>query len=314
MKPEQKIKLFLKKLIGNTSKKEEQTLLELCEVDEILKSQWENYEEIETKSKPPQFDAIFDRIEKQRKIRKMPLHFFAIAATFALLVSISIFSYLTFYNNHNINYLAHSTGKGERIEFLLNDGTKIWLNSESELKYPEKFDDERIVELTGEAYFEVAKNAQKPFIIKTGDISIKVTGTAFNVSNYLQQPNTEIVLAEGSVEILINNKEIETKLLVNERFNYEKENGKYTIEQAEIQEFSAWKNGELIFNDIDLLKLAFEMEKWYGVKFEIAQNTENHHFTFKISKESLDETIELVSFLAPLQFERHADKIVIKNK
>ena len=127
--------------------------------------------------------------------------------------------------------------KGKTYKLLLSDGTKIWLNSETEITYPTRFvGNKRVVNLIGEAFFEVAKNKEKPFIVNANGMEVKVLGTSFNISCYTTDKTFNTTLINGSVSVKTNNKEAQT-IVPSEQLTYYKESEQTTIHTV-IQSFS----------------------------------------------------------------------------
>ncbi|MCR8562007.1 FecR family protein, partial [Mucilaginibacter sp. BJC16-A38] len=141
-----------------------------------------------------------------------------------------------------------TTPNGGQWQVTLPDGTKVWLNSASSLTYPASFEMQktRVVQLTGEAYFEVAKDKLHPFIVKTAIQSVQVLGTHFNINSYSEEPTVRTTLAEGSIKVT--NLAGEMKQLVPGKMSVLR-NGSLTIADANIEEALAWKNGYFRFND-----------------------------------------------------------------
>lgn len=159
--------------------------------------------------------------------------------------------------------------KGGQYQLVLIDGTKVWLNSASALKYPANFSaSERKVELTGEAYFEVAKNKNQPFVIVTGDQEIAVLGTHFNVNAYPDESNIKTTLIEGSVKVstlkssrTAGNDDVILKPGQQSIW----QQGAIKIKNADIEETLAWKNGYFIFENDNLNTIMRKLERWYDV-------------------------------------------------
>lgn len=156
----------------------------------------------------------------------------------------------------NVRTLAVRTNPGVVSAFDLPDGSKVWLNANSELRYPSDFNaDTRTVELTGQGYFEVTKNAHKPFIVKADkDYSVEVLGTSFNVSAYKDESMIETTLVEGSVKLNVvsGGKRMTQMLKPNEKAEYQKGAGKIKVFGVNTEYDTAWKNGEIIFRYINL--------------------------------------------------------------
>ena len=153
----------------------------------------------------------------------------------------------------NVRTLAVRTNPGVVSAFDLPDGSKVWLNANSELRYLSDFNaDTRTVELTGQGYFEVTKNAHKPFIVKADkDYSVEVLGTSFNVSAYKDESMIETTLVEGSVKLNVvsGGKRMTQMLKPNEKAEYQKGAGKIKVFDVNTEYDTAWKNGEIIFRN-----------------------------------------------------------------
>lgn len=174
----------------------------------------------------------------------------------------------------NLNYNELTTSEGGQYSVVLSDGTKVWLNATSTLRYPVRFDDqERVVELTGEAYFEVAKQ-EVPFYVKTEKQEIRVLGTSFNVKAYGDEDESRTTLLEGSVTILAHPlkdgaNSVELLLTPGDqavlRLNKES-----TVEKVDAERSIAWRSGLFSFQNEDLQSIMREFSRWYGVevKFE----------------------------------------------
>lgn len=165
-----------------------------------------------------------------------------------------------------------ATPRGGQYRLTLSDGTAVWLNAASVLKFPTAFlDKERVVELTGEAYFEVAKNAAKPFVVKAaGGTDVRVTGTHFNVSAYEEEPRQVVTLLEGAVTV--NQRPLQPGQQAFSR------NGRIGIAAADVDQAVAWKNGFFSFNDADIQTVMKELERWYDVKVKYEANLSDLRF------------------------------------
>lgn len=159
-----------------------------------------------------------------------------------------------------------STGKGETFKINLSDGTKVWLNASSSLKYAiaMNHDGQRIVELEGEGYFEVAKDIKRTFIVKTKKQKIAVLGTSFNVSAYEDDSKIVTTLVEGSVQLEYDNYK---KILVPNEQSILSENGIQT-KMVDVTSAIAWKNGVFIFNDEPLYEIMQKLSRWYNIEVE----------------------------------------------
>lgn len=165
----------------------------------------------------------------------------------------------------NVRTLAVRTNPGVVSAFDLPDGSKVWLNANSELRYPSDFNaDTRTVELTGQGYFEVTKNAHKPFIVKADkDYSVEVLGTSFNVSAYKDESMIETTLVEGSVKLNVvsGGKRMTQMLKPNEKAEYQKGADKIKVFDVNTEYDTAWKNGEIIFRNHPMDKVLKTLER-----------------------------------------------------
>lgn len=155
---------------------------------------------------------------------------------------------------------------GGEYRLTLSDGTKVWLNSATELKYPVKFvGDERVVHIRGEAYFEVARNPRKPFVVKTGhQMEVKVLGTHFNVSAYEEDRTIATTLAEGKVLVTDGKQMID--LVPNQQAVFEKTTGHFTRRDVDAYPYLSWKDGKFIFENETLENIMERVSRWYDVE------------------------------------------------
>jgi ferric-dicitrate binding protein FerR (iron transport regulator) len=155
--------------------------------------------------------------------------------------------------------------RGGEYSLVLADGTRVYLNSESQLKYPVQFPGNiREVELTGEAYFEVKRIIQKPFIVKTARMNIEVLGTSFNINAYENTDKVLTTLVEGSVKINVSGSQ-ETKLLKpDEQALFDIKSGRTEIRNVDVNLYTAWKDGRLNFFDTRLEDIMVTLARWYS--------------------------------------------------
>jgi transmembrane sensor len=178
---------------------------------------------------------------------------------------------------------------GGQYQVVLPDGTGVWLNSSSALSYPTEFSgNERRVKLTGEAYFEVAKNKDKPFYVEMNNVQVKVLGTHFNISAYADDNDLTTTLLEGSVQISKNGGLALLKpgqqAVIGSNANA------ITVSKANIKEAMAWKNGYFMFNDDNIVDIMKRVSRWYDVDIEYKGNFGAQRFggTFTRSKSITD--------------------------
>ncbi len=149
--------------------------------------------------------------------------------------------------------------------FILSDGTKVWLNAKSSLKFPVPFgENERIVYASGEVFLEVAKDTLRPFCVETQDVEIRVVGTTFNVKSYSDDYFTSITLVEGKVATYVHGACYE--LLPDRQLFFDRDHLKAEIREVNTEQYISWKEGMYIFNRQSLAEVTKILERWYDVK------------------------------------------------
>lgn len=176
--------------------------------------------------------------------------------------------------------------KGSEFKIVLGDGTRVWMNAQTKLSYPESFQGERReVFLTGEAYFEVVYDVEKPFVVKTADMGITVLGTSFNVKAYPEDEYVITTLVTGSVsqEYIKSGKEI--VLSPSDQAIYTKSNGVLKVGQVDVNEYISWKSGRIILKDCSLKEIFRELARWYDFEVEYRkEGLENTRFYINMDR------------------------------
>ncbi|WP_113639288.1 FecR family protein [Nubsella zeaxanthinifaciens] len=167
-------------------------------------------------------------------------------------------------NEDENEIITLSTPRGGQYKVTLSDGTKVWLNAESSIIYPTNFaENERKVQLVGEAYFEVTHNPKQPFIVATKSQNIKVLGTSFNVNAYKNDTRTITTLLSGSVQLNKKDNNPLAKLIPGQQAVLNNDN--VAVENVDATVFSAWKDGEFRFKASSLVDVLRQIERWYDV-------------------------------------------------
>ena len=211
---------------------------------------------------------------------------------------------------------------GKRSSILLSDGTKVWLNAGSKLIFPQKFSGKnRKVYLKGEAYFDVFKNKEVPFIVSTDNINVTVHGTEFNVRDNNSENESEVVLVEGAVSMkensMMNFLGKEIKLIPNQKAVYYKEDNKTKVDSdVDVNYYTSWKEGLLEFNRESILSVFKRLSRFYNVSFVTESSVElNRKISGKLDlKESLEVVMNVIADAAPITFRIDKDKIIINSK
>ncbi len=188
-----------------------------------------------------------------------------------------------------------------RIVVDLPDGTKVWLNSGSEITYPIVFNTtERRVHLTGEAYFKV-KKSETPFFVSNLGPEIKVYGTEFNVNSYANEDFVTVALAEGKVSL--NSEGKEQFIEPGQVSAFDKQSKSITVENADVVTYSSWREGKYIFRDTPLSSILRILQRQYNVTINLLNpNLGNYRYNATINNESLEQILQLLSISAPIKY------------
>ncbi|MEO8534636.1 MAG: FecR domain-containing protein [Flavobacterium sp.] len=220
------------------------------------------------------------------------------------------------------NQIAYNTLKvpyGKRFKITLSDGTVVRLNSGTTLRYPEQFgsNGNRNVYLTGEAFFEVAKDKLHPFIVNANQVDIEVLGTKFNVSAYPENPTVNSTLLEGSIQLYeVENKSNAVVLKPNQMATWQNNAKKITTKEVDPAFYAAWTKGELAFKDTPFSTIAKIIQRTYDIEI-INENSDlarqNFTGTIKVSESSVENILELLKRDTPFNYSIKQNTITITN-
>lgn len=285
-------------------------------------------EELKTTENQASMDKILDRLHhqiiKQEKEfilvpdrKKKFIAFFAKAAAILILPLLIYTAYLTtktsgkhYFESAEVTWQTVRTSAGMQSDFMLPDGSHVWLNAGSVLEYPVAFaHDIRQVKLTGEAFFDVKKDPSHPFIVNAGKMNIEVKGTRFNVCNYLNETNSEITLESGSVRLFAGNyKDEKTLALIKpgERAQLDNNLNKLSVSKVDVEKQIAWKEGLLIFRDDKMDEVVLKLNRKFNVDI-ILQDPElkEYIYTATFEDESLSQILGLLKISAPVNYKAY---------
>ncbi|MBS1512035.1 MAG: FecR family protein [Bacteroidetes bacterium] len=259
--------------------------------------------------------------------------FFAFSMLFKSKTAVAI-------NHEKVAPSEVSTKNGSRTKIQLPDGSSVWLNSSSQLVYDNDHfgDGNREVSLTGEAFFDVVKNPQKPFIIHTAKMDVKVLGTAFNVKCYPGEKTSETSLIRGSVEVTPKNstqkyyiKPNEKLIITDDEIKYNKpisnqvkqinaDRDELTVSYGHLTLYpkdssiveTGWVESRLVFSDEKFDDIAKKMERWYGVTIVIAnEKLKKELLTGSFEKETIDQALNALQYTTPFNYKINKDIITI---
>jgi len=198
---------------------------------------------------------------------------------------------------HLIVYTQNKTTAGERKTIRLADGSKIFMNSASKIRYPESFTgNTREIYLEGQAYFEVSHDKTKPFVVHAGELTVQVLGTTFDVRNYTGDVDAAVTVATGKVAVKTNSVKEFWMLTPGQQLAYDHTSGKSVKEQVLASEYIGWKGGALVFKNTPLSQISKQLERAYGVTIHIKTPAlENRKLSLRINGENIGKVIEMLS-------------------
>ena len=214
-------------------------------------------------------------------------------------------------NEQANNYNELIVPKGGEFTLTLSDGTKVWLNSQSKIRYPVIFNDiTREVYLEGEAYFEVQHDDKLPFIVNTSKSAIRVYGTSFNVKAYPDDSFQKTTLEEGSIGLQVNDKEF--KLVPNQQAVLNTAN-EVNVIKIKARQQSAWRHGRFLFDNENLEDIMAQLARWYDVNiFFVGPKVKNLHFSGEIDRyENIEKVLHMIGLTTNISFSINGKTITI---
>jgi ferric-dicitrate binding protein FerR (iron transport regulator) len=304
---------------GTINKQEVHQLLEELKNDEFekdwMQAQWDQAPDIMNKGVQKQ---IMDNI----KADILPTHTFrwkqwlVAAASLLLVFTTSLSAYLLYdgQNKKLADDMTVTVEKGQKVALTLPDKSRVWVNSGSTLIYGSRFNKhERIIQLDGEAYFEVAKNKNAPFIVQSHGFSVEALGTAFDVKAYQEEKQISAVLIHG--EVKVGDELNKINLTPNQKVTYNRENKsmqKNDIADALI--YADWRYNKLTFNSERFENIASVLERNYNVKFVFeAQSLKKYRYSGSINNTSLESLLQIFAMTSPISYHMK-DSVIYMNE
>lgn len=218
---------------------------------------------------------------------------------------------ITVQTEQGIHILTIPRGMNKMV--TLPDSTQVWLNAESQLEYPETFagHERRVVRLKGEAYFEVAKDAEHPFIVETEMLETQVLGTAFNIRAYSPE-DAHVTLVEGSVKVRNARHQKEILMKPGQNATLQKA-GSFTINEVEAKDYNSWADGQFYFDNTELVEIMRELGRWYNINI-IFTNKEAMHYRLHFQSdrsESLPQVLDLLNSMQKVNAKLENDKVIV---
>ncbi|WP_352432874.1 FecR domain-containing protein [Mucilaginibacter sp. PAMB04168] len=215
--------------------------------------------------------------------------------------------------NSDVPYNTLATPRAGQYHLVLPDGSNVWLNAASSITYPVAFADKtRKVTLSGEAYFEVAKDKTKPFIVQTADAEVKVLGTHFNVMAYPDDKVKETTLLEGAVQVAhLSHQQI---LKPGQQALFQAGVDQLQIKEIDAEDVIAWKNGLFLFDNHTIDDVMKQIERWYDLEIEYAGAKPQMSFTGVIPRNSnVSKVLHVLELTGGVRFEISGNKIIVKT-
>lgn len=275
------------------------------------------------------FSKIKARIEDKQLSgsKQFFIRFRKVAAIFilGLLIPTMYFTVLKpLEDNKEVVYLKESLSNEKIRKMILPDGTSVWLMSGSTITYPSNFsgNESRNVEVTGEAFFDVAKDSLHPFILNLGEVGLKVVGTSFNVMNYGDEDHVNVVLETGKVDIFkgkYNPNDDFVHLAPGQLLTYKKGEQEFLVSNVDVAKYTSWIGGTLLFRNDRFEEVLKRLGKWYNITIEINdREVSDFLFTATIKNENLDQIVDLLRYSTPFKYyiskTDGATKLVVEKK
>ncbi len=273
-----------------------------ADADKFAKGTVPLLEGIQTEELLRRIDRIIDRVRRRRLLFRAA----------AILLPCALILGMWFNMNSRLGGMLFSTPemeqtaslRGERREIIFQDGSKVFLNAGTTISYPQHFGlAERRVVLNGEAYFEVAPNARRPFVVEIGRAAVKVLGTSFNVKAYDTEPKVDVVLIEGKVEFSDGMQQF--MMAPSQRLVFDKAGGTVEIFDDQHAAHSAlWRKNTLAFRDAPLQEVIATLERWYDVQFEVRDDAAyKSTFSLQTPQLPLPELLGEMQNISDVRFE-----------
>jgi ferric-dicitrate binding protein FerR (iron transport regulator) len=322
--------IIRKYLSGRSSLSEQKGLLQWLRKDDHplvfreVKEEWE--EGVSNEDIPLEYRQIWSEVQNtiqqslQSELFKVRrnLNFFRYAAIFIMLISIPSLIYLMQAEKSPASQLVYTTvtaENGQISKVVLPDSSMVWINSGSSVSYNNHFSvNNRDINLLGEAYFKIHKNIDLPLLVTNSGLQVKVLGTEFSVSAYAEDPNIQVVLEKGKVELSqLDNTSARQEMKPGELASFSKEKKELTLTKVNTRIYTSWKDGLINIYNLPLNELVIKLEKRFNQKFVVDESIKNMPFTFTIKNEDLNSVLSLMEKITPIDVIQRGNVIELKT-
>lgn len=306
-------KYILKKLVQDALTEEEHTALRSSRrVTKKMERQWDNAPDAVKNDCPDESsiwrnicEAVWSHGEGQKL---MFYKVYSMVASVLLLLGVAGTAYFALQDREEVPMYVVSSGIRSMESVSLPDGTKVQMGPGSRLTYPARFSGKtREITLDGQAFFDVAKNREKPFIVHTEDVSVEALGTAFELFSYDMENKMEAILLNGKIKVSVaekaTNKMKEYLVSPDEKIQMDRLTGKITKQVVDADKYTAWRKQKMLsFENEKLSMIIPRLEQWYGRKVICQKDlADKYRFTFKVRDESLERILFMIKASSPLQ-------------
>lgn len=271
------------------------------EKEDALSEVWKETEGQKNANIWPSLSSIYDKIgyetEAPRSIRRFFWRYAAAAIVLVAISSAATYFFTSLHSAGEVAIVENETSIGKMKQVVLPDGSCVQTNSSSILLYPEKFDGStRTVFLIGQANFKVKKNPKQPFVVRSTTFSVTALGTEFDVSAYPDSRMITATLIHGKVRVDCNEHQKNIILMPEQRITYEKEKGKVSLSEVDLEDATAWQRGVLVFRGVQVKQVLHDLERRYAVAFVYNQRLFNKdRFNFRFNQNaSIGEVMEVM--------------------
>lgn len=219
------------------------------------------------------------------------------------------------HDRKNSGLMSIATPRGGTYQVILSDGSKVWLNAASSIKFPASFagQKQRSIELVGEAYFEIAKNANQKFVVTTKTQQVEVLGTHFNINSYLDEGNVKTTLLEGSVQVSSSQTESSNQVVLHPgQQSVLTGSNRINVNKVDVNDVVAWKEGKFVFVREDIRSIMKKIARWYDVEIVYEGDVTNKALGGSVSRfKNVSEVLEMLSATKAVQFRIENKKVIV---
>lgn len=260
--------------------------------------------------------SLFEEIHRleTRRLKVRRLSWLRYAAVGVILVAGGATALWSLINRQQ---MVSVTAEGHVLALTLPDSTKVWLNKDGVIRYPQSFNgDERRVELTGEALFDVTKNSSKPFIVSSRGVETKVLGTVFNFKTHVSDSQEEVTLLEGKLQVTGLDGEGKIIIQPNQKAVIDKTSRTMEVKNVYAPLEAVWHDGMIPFDNMSIADIAHVLERFYDVKIVLADNMDRRqtYSGYIRRKECIESVLNALTYTIPFRYHKDGNQISLERK